>query len=467
MGPDRYGCPVAGSCGPAAGAFFRQSPFGRPIGNNDQGAIGGGVRVAVSRPAGQRSDSAAEVRPALGTDLSVDGELFADAGTSGAPATPPPSARRDLSAVLAGLVGVADRAAVEKTLVQGARWLVGAREARLDLTGGPRSVHAVALAPALDPYRLDSWDCTVVEHAEPATATPGGPWSSAPVLVAGRPYAVLSVAGRLAGDTFTAVEEGLLGALAVAGGAAVRGALRYEAARRREDAAAAAVAAVAAAGDPQLSAPLLARLARRATGAAVAVLAVPGGADGGIGEALVVHAADGGARLAGRRVPMAAAGPCGQVLASGRTVVQAEASSGLLDAAAPGPMIVAPLSAGPRALGVLVLARAAGAAPFGPTDVEVAGVYGHCAALAVQGSSVLDRERTVAVVAERERIAQDLHDSSMQRIFAAGLRLQTLSPTLAEADAARVAGVVHELDQTIQEVRAMIVSLRAPGAEPA
>jgi signal transduction histidine kinase len=422
--------------------------------------------VAVSRPAGPRSERAVERGFDLGTDLSVDGQLMADAGSAAEAVVPPPSARRDLSAVLAGLVGVADRAAAERALVQGARWLVGARESRLDLMDAPRSVHAVALSPALDPYRLDSWDCAVVERAGPAVVTPGEAWSSVPVLVAGRPYAVLSVAGRLAGESFTAVEDGLLAALAVAGGTAVRGALRFEAARRREDAAAAAVAAVAAAGDPETSARLLARLARRATGAAVAVLAVPAGADAGIGEVLVVHADDGGPGLVGRQVPTAEAGPCGQVLASGQVVALAEASSALLGEGAAGPMIVAPLMAGARPLGVLVLGRPAGATPFGETDVEVAGVYGNCASLAVQGNSVLDRERAVAVVAERERIAQDLHDSSMQRIFAAGLRLQTLSPALAEADAARVASVVDELDQTIQEVRSMIVSLRAPGAEP-
>jgi signal transduction histidine kinase len=328
-------------------------------------------------------------------------------------------------------------------------------------------MHAVALTPALDPYRRDSWDSAVVERSEPAAAMPPGePWLSAPVLVAGRVYALLSVSGRLAGGSFTAVEDGLLTVLAVTGGTALRGAMRYEAARRREDAAAAAVAAVTAAGDPDMSARLLARLARRATDAAVAVIAVPCGADGGIGEVLVVQADDGGAGQTGRQVPIAEAGPCGQVLSAGRTVVVPEASFGPLGAAAPGPMIVAPLVAGARVLGVLVLARAAGALPFGASDVEVAGVYGNCAALAVQGCSVLDRERASAVIAERERIAQDLHDSSMQRIFAAGLRLQTLSPALPEADAARVASVVSELDQTIQEVRAMIVSLRSPG-EPA
>jgi signal transduction histidine kinase len=428
--------------------------------------------VSVSRPAGPRSGPGAELqteRADLGTDLSVDGDLMADAGTAGATGAatvPPPSARRDLSAVLAGLVGLADRFTVEKALVQGARWLVGAREARLDLVGSPRSLHAVALTPAMDPYRMDSWDCSVVEHAGPTGAAPAaGPWLSAPLLVAGRPYATLSVAGRLAGDAFTAVEEGLLGALVVAGGAAVRAGLRYEAAQRREGAAATAVAAVAAAGDPDVSARLLARLARRATGAATAVVAVPVGADAGIGEVLMVHAEDGGAGVAGRQVPIADAGPCAQVLSSGRAAMLPQAASALLGDPGPGPMMVAPLLAGTHAIGVLVLARPAGALPFDATDLEVASIYGNCATLAVQGCSVLDRERAAAMVAERERIAQDLHDSSMQRIFAAGLRLQTLSPALAEADAARVASVVDELDQTVQEVRAMIVSLREPDAE--
>jgi signal transduction histidine kinase len=75
----------------------------------------------------------------------------------------------------------------------------------------------------------------------------------------------------------------------------------------------------------------------------------------------------------------------------------------------------------------------------------------------------LERERREAILAERERLAQQLHDGPMQRVFAAGLRLQVAGPIGLSAD--DVAAVVSELDETVRDVRAVIVSLRTPAAD--
>ncbi|WBB61939.1 PAS domain S-box protein [Streptomyces sp. WMMC500] len=68
------------------------------------------------------------------------------------------------------------------------------------------------------------------------------------------------------------------------------------------------------------------------------------------------------------------------------------------------------------------------------------------------------------VIADRERIARDLHDMVIQRLFAAGLTLQGVTAFLDHAQAvSRIKGVIGELDATIQELRNAIFDLhRAP-----
>jgi len=63
---------------------------------------------------------------------------------------------------------------------------------------------------------------------------------------------------------------------------------------------------------------------------------------------------------------------------------------------------------------------------------------------------------------DRERIARDLHDIVIQKLFAAGMTLQGVWARSHEPEIAqRVAGVVEELDDTIREVRSVIFGLQA------
>lgn len=83
-----------------------------------------------------------------------------------------------------------------------------------------------------------------------------------------------------------------------------------------------------------------------------------------------------------------------------------------------------------------------------------------------QASLVLERRHTremqqqLAVLAERNRIARDLHDGVTQRLFALGLQLQTLEKGLPEQARASLRTVMQDLDATIAEVRRSIVDLR-------
>jgi signal transduction histidine kinase len=69
----------------------------------------------------------------------------------------------------------------------------------------------------------------------------------------------------------------------------------------------------------------------------------------------------------------------------------------------------------------------------------------------------------IAILEERERIARDLHDRVIQRLFAAGMTLQTALPLTARAEVAtRIAQSIEHLDETIREIRLTIFALTQP-----
>ncbi|MBP2340100.1 signal transduction histidine kinase [Saccharothrix coeruleofusca] len=133
-----------------------------------------------------------------------------------------------------------------------------------------------------------------------------------------------------------------------------------------------------------------------------------------------------------------------------------------------GPFAVAPFGTRERRLGALAVYRRRGSAPFRPDTVEVLAAFAAQAGLAVvlaEGSTARQR---VAVYQERERIARDLHDVVIQRLYATGVQLDLLDRRLKleGREARRLAEAVDQLDQTIAEVRATVRALRSadPGA---
>jgi signal transduction histidine kinase len=119
-----------------------------------------------------------------------------------------------------------------------------------------------------------------------------------------------------------------------------------------------------------------------------------------------------------------------------------------------------------RPIGTLVLANAPGGRTFDEEDARLATAFAHQAGLALALTEARAAEDRLAVYADRERIARDLHDLTIQRIFAAGLSLQTLSRRLNSpgpdlpAAAGRLDGVIDELDAAIAEIRTTIFDLQ-------
>ncbi|MEU5690983.1 GAF domain-containing protein [Actinosynnema sp. NPDC020468] len=128
-----------------------------------------------------------------------------------------------------------------------------------------------------------------------------------------------------------------------------------------------------------------------------------------------------------------------------------------------GPFAVAPFGTKERKIGALAVYRRKGEPGFSADTVDVLTAFAAQAGLAVvlaEGSTARQR---VAVYQERERIARDLHDVIIQRLYATGVQLDLLDRRLKldGREAKRLADAVDQLDQTMAEVRATVRALRS------
>ena len=127
-----------------------------------------------------------------------------------------------------------------------------------------------------------------------------------------------------------------------------------------------------------------------------------------------------------------------------------------------------PIRIGDDVFGNLYLCDKIGNAEFTEEDEILVESLGAIAAVAVENSRLHDRLQDLAVLRDRERIARDLHDKIIQRLFAAGMALQAATRLPAEELAARTESTVDELDAIVNEIRATIFDLELrPGDRPA
>jgi signal transduction histidine kinase len=119
-----------------------------------------------------------------------------------------------------------------------------------------------------------------------------------------------------------------------------------------------------------------------------------------------------------------------------------------------------PLKVGDRVFGNLYLTEKLGAAEFSEADKELIGALASAAGIAVENARLHVRVRSLTVAADRERIARDLHDTVVQRLFATGLTLQSSLPLIENAEVVtRIEAAISDLDDTIRQVRTTIFGL--------
>ncbi|MET8130584.1 GAF domain-containing sensor histidine kinase [Streptomyces sp. NPDC005251] len=130
-----------------------------------------------------------------------------------------------------------------------------------------------------------------------------------------------------------------------------------------------------------------------------------------------------------------------------------------------GPAVAMPIGTGETgARGVVLLARQVGGPAFTATEIETLQGFAAQAAIAMELAERRQDAEEVAVLKDRDRIARDLHDLAIQRLFATGMTLQGAGRFIEHAEASeRVARAVDDLDDTIKIIRSTIFGLRTRG----
>ncbi|MFD3992999.1 GAF domain-containing protein [Streptomyces sp. NPDC058583] len=126
-----------------------------------------------------------------------------------------------------------------------------------------------------------------------------------------------------------------------------------------------------------------------------------------------------------------------------------------------GPAVAVTVGTKERLSGVLILARRHGRPPFTGSEITALPGFAGQAALALE---LADRRRDaeqVILLEDRDRIARDLHDLAIQRLFATGMTLQSARRFVEHPEAAdRLTRAIDDLDATIKIIRSTIFGLR-------
>ena len=294
-----------------------------------------------------------------------------------------------------------------------------------------------------------------------------------PVRVRDEVFGNLYLTNKRGGGEFTEDDEAVLIALGAAAGVAVENARLYEAARRQQrwiQASAEVTTRLLSGAEPGEVLADVTRQARELSGADLAVLALPDDD----GRRMTIAYADGdGAQATRGLVLPAAESLSGQVLATGEPVTSADfahderaaqAARGAMSQI--GPAIVFPLGAPGNVRGVLTVGRRHGAPPFPGAQADVVASFAAQAGVALELAASRAEAQRLSLYEDRDRIAHDLHDLVIQRLYATGMSLEGTMPMITRPEvASRISHAVDAMDETIKEIRAAIFALQARGAE--
>ncbi|BBY14570.1 sensor histidine kinase [Mycolicibacterium litorale] len=311
------------------------------------------------------------------------------------------------------------------------------------------------------PIRVDDIRHHSASVGFPPNHPPMRTFLGVPVRIRDEVFGNLYLTDKVGGQPFSEDDEVLVQALAAAAGIAIDNARLYEQARARQ----AWIAATRDIATEMLSGVSPATVFRRVvdqaltlTGADGTLVAVPGQAD----DLVVVEAAG---VVSGESLTVALDDdPVGRAF---RERTPARLDEITLGTTRYGPALVLPLRAADTVAGVLVAVRPPGARRFTAEQLDVTAAFADQVALAWQLATSQRRMQELEILTDRDRIARDLHDHVIQRLFAVGLSLQGTLARVRDPDVQqRLAGNVDDLQAVIQEIRTAIFDLHggAPGA---
>jgi signal transduction histidine kinase len=132
-----------------------------------------------------------------------------------------------------------------------------------------------------------------------------------------------------------------------------------------------------------------------------------------------------------------------------------------------GPSMILPLGAPGNVHGVLSVHRRRGGQPFEPAAMDVIASFAAQAGVALELAARRSDAERLSLYEDRDRIARDLHDLVIQRLYATGMSLEGTVPMIAVPEVAhRVRNAVDAMDETIKDIRATIFALQARAENP-
>ncbi|MFI6674290.1 GAF domain-containing protein [Kribbella sp. NPDC050470] len=327
-----------------------------------------------------------------------------------------------------------------------------------------------------EPIRL----ADLAEHPRsygfPANHPPMKTFLGVPIRTRELAFGNLYLTEKTGGADFTEDDERTVTALAAAAGVVIDNARLYadtEQRRRWHEANAEITQLMLGQFDSDEALHLIARRAREVSGAQVAAVLL---ADDE--QDLVVRAIDGPAEFQpflGRRLPADLPVISRAASGSGEQVVIEDLAQLLKDAggltefpegANLGRTTIAPLPAGSTGTGGLLVVAAEQGATFRVSDgAALVQLFAGQATLALERAQAQRDRDMLAVLEDRDRIARDLHDLVIQRLFATGLQLQGMQRLARPEHQQRLHRAVEDIDTTIHDLRAAIFELQqAPDA---
>jgi signal transduction histidine kinase len=116
--------------------------------------------------------------------------------------------------------------------------------------------------------------------------------------------------------------------------------------------------------------------------------------------------------------------------------------------------------------GNLYLTDKIGWSEFTSDDQALVEALALAAGIAIENAQLHQRAKAAVVFEDRDRLARDLHDTVIQRLFAVGLSLQSMAGTAAAKDLqGRLGTAVRDIDDTIQQIRTAIFELGSADAD--
>jgi signal transduction histidine kinase len=290
-----------------------------------------------------------------------------------------------------------------------------------------------------------------------------------PVWARGEVFGRLYLTEKHSGEGFTEDDEIVVRALAGAAGIAIDNSRLYETARRRRrwlEATAEVTTKLLGGSDTREALHLIARHARELTGADYTLIALPDDVERPTRKVAVLTVAVcvgmGADTITGTTMPIAGS-TAGAVFADHVTQnvdgLAYDLTKGL--GIEFGPALALPLGAGDPPAGVLLTLRRPGSPPFDELEQQMVSLFANQAMLALERAEIQKARRELELLADRDRIARDLHDHVIQRLFAVGLAMEsTLGLVKTPSITDRLSDHVDQVYEVIQEIRTAIFDLQ-------